>query len=168
MIVQLYICVLSNQKYMDPQTWPQEAHRSVLHKIWPATWLQRGLKLYKMNIFLRLALVLCWSYNMLYMKWALALDFYARRFLQCFQLACAAVPRCTVSVKISMKAPPVQPPPPPVFCRPHLAARREAPIITASEGKKCTTPHSVVFCTIAQFVLTKRHNWYLGIPVEYG
>ena len=49
------------------------------------------------------------------------------------------------------------PAPSPVFCRPHLAARREAPIITASEGKKCTTPHSVVFCTIAQFVLTKRH-----------
>ena len=44
----------------------------------------------------------------------------------------------------------------PVFCLPHLAARREAPIITASEGKKCTTPHSVVFCTIAQFVLTKK------------
>ena len=33
------------------------------------------------------------------------------------------------------------PAPSPVFCRPHLAARREAPIITASEGKKCTTPH---------------------------
>ena len=115
----------------------------------------------KPYIFLGPALVQCWSYNMSYMKRALALDFYARCFLQCFQLACAAVPRCTVSVKISMKAPPVQPPPPPppVFCRPHLAARREAPIITASEGKKCTTPH----CTIAQFVLTKRHCWYLPI-----
>ena len=51
---------------------------------------------------------------------------------------------------------PAPPAPSPVFCRPHLAARREAPIITASEGKKCTTPHSVVFCTIAQFVLTKK------------
>ena len=36
---------ISNKKYMDPQTWPQEAHRSVLHKIWPATWLQRGSNL---------------------------------------------------------------------------------------------------------------------------
>ena len=146
---------------MDPQTWPQEALRTVLHKILPATRLQRGLKPY---IFLGPALVLCWCYNMLYMKRDLALDFYTRRFLQCFQLACAAVPWCTVSVKISMKAPPVHlPTSSPVFCRPHLAARREAPIITASEGKKCTTPHSVVFCTIAQFVLTKRHCWYLPI-----
>ena len=130
----MIVHIIANQKYMDPQTWPQEALRTVLHKILPATRLQRGLK---PHIFLGPALVLCWCYNMLYMKRDLALDFYTRRFLQCFQLACATVPWCTVSVKISMKAPPAQPP---VFCRPHLAARREAPIITASEGKKCTTP----------------------------
>ena len=77
----------------------------------------------KPYIFLGPALVLCWNYNMLYTKWALALDVYARRFLQCFQLACAAVPWCTVSVKISMKAPPVHLPtssppflPPPLSC----------------------------------------------------
>ena len=72
---------------------------------------------------------------------------YLRLFKCFFLLSCAAAPWCSVSVKLSMKGSAVGCYSP--FCPAHLAARREAPIITATDGKK---PHSS-----AQLSVQRKH-----------